>query len=295
MSGTPKFICVGPGKTGTTWLWHQLRRHESVYLPHSKEINYFNAEATEDPKVRNPNARRPLEWYLRHFASSNADHVCGEFSPSYFWSHTAARRIADFDRKMKIIVMLRDPVERSHSHHLYRQQVGAGKPMGFGEAIERYPFIIERSLYADNLKRYLHLFSTDLVIVLFFEDLKKKPAHLLKQVTRFLGVSELEPDRADQGINKTGRAKYPRLNRILALARVHAKRYAPNVVADAARSVGLQQAVHDIRTTAVPFDAPPEIPREVEIMLRRYFRRDVDALEELVGRDLSLWKSHTSA
>ena len=286
----PGFLCVGPGKTGTTWLWSQLAQHPEIFLPKKKEINYFNAESPENPVVGNPNALRSIDWYLQYFKSARPTQLCGEFSPSYFWSLGAAERIRAFDGGMRILAMLRDPVERSYSHYLYRRQMGSSKTKSFETEIKSCPFILDRSRYFDHLCRYFDRFPRDRVMVLFFDDMVRNPSELIRDVERFLGVSGLIPDKLGREINASGDARFPVVNRAIAFSRRIFLRYSPDLVMDWGRRLSLDYFVDRIRSGNVVRATKPRLNVELERELRRWFRSDIESLESLLQRDLSSWK-----
>jgi hypothetical protein len=286
----PGFLCVGPGKTGTTWLWSQLAQHPDIFLPKKKEVNYFNTESPEDPAIGNPNARRSIDWYLQYFESAKPTQLCGEFSPSYFWSTGAAERICAFDGRMRVLAMLRDPVERSYSHYLYRRQVGASTSKSFEAEIKRHPFVLDRSRYYEHLRRYFDRFPRDRVMVLFFDDMVRNPSELLLDVERFLGVSEFIPDKLGREVNVSGDARFPFVNRAIATSRRIFLRHAPNVVMDWGRELGLDHLADRIRRGNITRGAKPKLGVELERELRHLFRPDIESLELLLHRDLSSWK-----
>ena len=189
----PNFFLVGAAKAGTTSLFRYLDQHPDIYMSPIKEPNYFADEVRvenfapefqerllrwrEDLRVYLEGSRQerftsgPVsDWndYLRLFEPARDERAVGEASPSYLWSKTAARNIAVRCPGAKILIILRNPVERAFAQHLHTLSV-ISTPMTFREHIdaalrcrepkigELYPFL-EFGLYADQVERYLSRF-----------------------------------------------------------------------------------------------------------------------------------------
>lgn len=110
---TPDFLIVGAQKAGTTSLYNCLKQHPAVLPARKKEIHYFSQFYRKD-----------LSWYLAHFPVRENHQLSGEASPFYLFHPQSARRIAETYPAIKIIIILRDPVERAISH--YDQQYRRG-------------------------------------------------------------------------------------------------------------------------------------------------------------------------
>lgn len=289
--GRVTFTCIGAGKAGTTWLWSALRGHPDVFLPEIKELHYFSREAFEDPSIRNPNFDKPISWYHRFFQPAQPDQLCGDFSPSYLFGSDAAERIAAYNAKMKIIVLLRDPVERTFSHYLFAQQRGLFKDLSFEAALEQLPFIADQSEYGRLLAPYFRLFPRQQICVLQFEQLKRDPAALLATVEEFLGIRQWSDPASMQPTNETGIPRYPGLNRFLTRARVFMKKHRITYVQDLGHAIGLGHLTRFIRGQVSPYRSErPRLAPETEQRLRLRFHADMDRLEALTGLDCSAWR-----
>ncbi|MDQ3146757.1 MAG: sulfotransferase [Actinomycetota bacterium] len=289
----PRFICVGAGKAGTTWLWEMLRRHPDVFLPEIKEIHYFNDIAYEGSDIRNPNYGKPLDWYLRHFSPARPDQVCGEITPSYLWNEQAALRIHEFDPDIRIIVMLRDPVERLFSSYLFGQQKGEIGRISFEHALERIDYLLQRSTYCRSLRRYLDRFDPVNVKVVFHEDLLSDPVGLLEDVQRFIGVRPDAPADVAERRNVTGESRYPGITTSLMSVRIRLKRHGLEWLVPVGNTLGLGALFRFFQSQVRPYDVRPAVSRETEERLRLAFLDDVECLEALLGVDLSRWKPST--
>jgi hypothetical protein len=178
----PDFFIVGAQSSGTTSLYSYLKRHPQVFLPAFKEPHYFSQIATP-PGVRYVRihiANRAA--YLDLFADADASQMMGDASTSYLWEPHAAERIYAVNPAAKIIIMMRDPIQRAHSQYLKDVREGIQR-LPFLEALQtdfrgadkRYGFsllYIEHGLYFQQVKRYLELFGPDQVRVFSFDLLK---------------------------------------------------------------------------------------------------------------------------
>ena len=183
------FVVVGPQKAGTTWIDEVLRRHPDVALPSkTKETFFFDQRYTKG-----------LEWYWRHFEGSplrQKDATVGVFrvgeaAPSYFADERARRRIASSQGSPKIIIALRDPVDRCYS--LYRHHFLRGRMKGsFGEALKRYPELIDSSRYRHFCASWAADFGAANVLLVNQAKIEDHAADIARSIFAFIGVRALE-------------------------------------------------------------------------------------------------------
>jgi hypothetical protein len=290
----PSFICVGAGKAGTTWLWEMLRLHPDVFLPDVKEIHYFNDIAYEGSDVRNPNFRKPVGWYLRFFAAARPGQVCGEISPSYLWSETAPDAIHAFDPHMRILIMLRDPVDRLFSSYLFGQQKGEIGRISFEEAIRSVDYLLARAPCSRSVARYLELFGPERVKVVFHEELAADPRRLLLEVEDFLDVAPFVPGEVTERRNVTGASRFPTATTFLMRNRIRLKRHGLEWLVEAGKRVGAVRVFRWFQAQVRPYEQRPTVAPATEAALREFFCDDVEALERLLDVDLRRWKPAAS-
>lgn len=182
---SPDFAYIGTSKAGSTWLFNALAGHPDVYLASSKGLYFFDQHFD-----------RGQEWYLDHFAAAAASPAAGEISHSYLSSPEAPARIAELNPAMRLLVCLREPVDRAFSDYL--DLVKNGQFDGpFPEALERFPRLLDRGCYATHLQRYLDRFPREQVHVSLFDDLRADPQAYADGVFDFLGVRRVELAPAD--------------------------------------------------------------------------------------------------
>jgi sulfotransferase family protein len=154
----PDFLVIGAPKTGTTSLYHYLRRQPQVYVPATKELEFFVAEAGSPPKPSS-NWSRGLDWYEHQFVGAAGAQASGEVSPRYAMDPDVPgvpKRIAAVLPKVKLIYLVRDPIARMVSHYThYVRTMNEHRPI---EAA-----LIEGSVYL-NASRYAHQISNTLPV-----------------------------------------------------------------------------------------------------------------------------------
>lgn len=218
----PNFFMVGAAKSGTTSLYKYLKQHPEIYFSPIKEPNYFSDDI--DISKFSPAYKKntflktgkyfkqqelhelPLAFvrkkdhYARLFEKSNRYKIRGEASTSYLYSKTAAENIYNYNRESKIIVILRNPMERAFSHYLMAVRYGYTS-LNLKEAVIQdrnkenkgwgiSELFVELGLYHDQLKRYFDIFPKKQILVLFFDDLKADAQKIVNRCCHFLELEE---------------------------------------------------------------------------------------------------------
>jgi hypothetical protein len=188
------FVIAGVQKGGTTALHRYLRAHTQVFVPAQKELHFFDDEGVD---WRAPDYAQ----LLHHFAAALPEQMCGEATPIYTYWPPALERIARHNPGIRIIVLLRDPVERAYSHWVmersrgnedlpFAQAIRSGRSrvLPMSEAMRVYSYV-ERGFYADQIRRLLHLFEANQVLFVATTQLRGNHAGTLAKVCRFLGIA----------------------------------------------------------------------------------------------------------
>jgi Sulfotransferase domain len=221
----PTFLIVGAQKAATTSLFMYLCRHPSVLPPLKKEIHYFDI-----------NAEMSLDWYFAHFPvahgrTNGTAWITGEASPYYMFHPLVPRRIAQRFPRMRIIIMLRNPVARalSHYHHEVRLrrerlpimealQAEEGRLMGEEQKIIRDDAYVSfnhqhysyfaRGLYVDQIKRFEGCFPKNQIMIVESEQLRNQPEQVYQGILKFLDLQPRSLDAPDH-YNKGKYQKIP--------------------------------------------------------------------------------------
>lgn len=189
------FLIVGAQKSGTTTLDACLREHPEICMAHKKELHFFDNEAHfQDTWV-------DYAPYHAAFAPQPGHKVLGESTPIYLYWREAPRRIRDYRPDIKLIAILRNPIERAYSGWNMERDRGREK-MPFWEAItceaercreaeplqHRYFSYVDRGRYAEQLSRLWQHFPRSQTLVLRTDDLLARPRATLDVICQFLGV-----------------------------------------------------------------------------------------------------------
>ncbi len=210
----PDFLIIGAQKCGTTSLYNYLIEHPWVAPSVTKEVHFFDHAFA-----------RGLAWYRRQFPSLLEKRyarivlrrglITGEASPYYIFHPHAPQRVWAALPDAKLIVLLRNPVDRAFSH--YQHSVRSGKEtLPFEEAIEKegerlqgelermladeryrsmahqaYSYL-SRGIYIDQLRAWLRLFPAEQVLILNSEEFYANPAAIYRQTLEFLGLPAYE-------------------------------------------------------------------------------------------------------
>jgi hypothetical protein len=268
----PTFVYVGTSKAGSTWLFNALALHPEVYLASSKGLYYFDQHYD--------NGR---DWYLRQFDGQDGQRAAGEISHSYLSSEVAPARIAELNPHMRLLVCLREPVDRAFSDYL--DLVKNGQHDGtFEAALERFPRLVQRGRYAEHLRRYLDHFPAEQLHVSLFDDLRVDAQSYADGIFTFLDVSPFPlpvsalQRRMPAGIprSKTVAATTKKASRLV--LRLGLRKMRSTVK----RSALVRQVLY--RSYA---EDRPTIGAEVAARLREEFASDVRDLDILLDRPVS--------
>ncbi|MEY2454208.1 MAG: hypothetical protein QOD92_3782 [Acidimicrobiaceae bacterium] len=268
----PDFLIIGAMRSGTTSLARYLGAHPGVYVAPNKELHFFDRAFD-----------RGLDHYRQQFARARGDQSAGEATQTYLYDTTALDRIAATLPDVKLIAILRNPVDRAYSHYWQKRAYGR-EPLSFAAAVsaeperlrgadrdERFRYsYLDRGRYVDQLQRVTERFPRTALHVLLFEDLRDAPEDTYRDVCRFLQVNEdMTPANIGEPLNPFLMFRSRRLREV-------SRRFPPR----------LRNAVG--RINARKGDYEPLDPG-LRAELVEYFAAPNAALAAWLGRDLSVW------
>lgn len=192
---TVDFVICGTQKGGTSALDAYLREHPEICMADRKEVHFFDNEAHFSIN------KTDYSKYHAWFSPKKSHKLLGEASPIYMYWENTPRRLWEYNSNMKLIVLLRNPIERAYSHWNMERSRNADS-LSFWEAIKnekercsktlplqhRVYSYIDRGFYLEQLKRLWTYFPKDKVLIMKSEDLKQKPDEALNRVCEFLQV-----------------------------------------------------------------------------------------------------------
>ena len=206
------FIIGGAPKCGTTALFRYLDQHPAVFTTHPKEPHYFASAALGRP-VQYDYSRATYEALFR---GRRPGQVAGEGSTEYLQhAEAVAPLLAATVPDVRLIFLLRDPVERAYSYYWYRLHlgvIGAGTPFS---DYRKKAWLLKAGDYASTLRVFYDHIASAQVLVLLSEDLRYEPRATLRRVCRHIGVGPSFEFDLSASPNTT---RYPRALRLTAAA-----------------------------------------------------------------------------
>lgn len=190
------FIVAGTQKGGTSALRAYLREHTEICMAREKEVHFFDNEQHFKTGAIDYAA------YHSFFCPQVSHKIIGEVTPIYMYWYHAPRRIWQYNPDIKLIFVLRNPIERAYSHWNMERARGADS-LSFWDAIhhekarcrDALPYqhrvysYLDRGFYSEQLRRFWTYFPREQTLVLKSEELRQHPVKTLERIYRFLGVS----------------------------------------------------------------------------------------------------------
>jgi hypothetical protein len=282
-SARPTYVGIGAQKCASTWLHRILAEHPEIAVPEVKEIDFFSYRYDHG-----------YQWYERCFPNADSARAIGEISPSYFCERAVPERVARYMPEARILLSLRDPVERALSNHRHEIRTGhlTGTDLTFETGLMNNPMYVEQGLYATHLKDWLRHFPSERILVVLLEDVERDPEAVSGAVYRFLGVNDgYVPSGLTNRYNRSFAIRWP------ALAAVKEAAYGATGLPGlrwlwgASAGAGLRSLYRSINTVPSSAVIPP--PKdETLLQLQKRFEPEIRELETMIGRSLAKWLEH---
>lgn len=304
------FLVVGAAKSGTTSLYYYLKEHPDVFLPPVKEPLFFSTWGLDKQEIKKELYPVPFQKvvsdknsYIKLFSKRKNEKAVGEASVYYLPDHVKTianiRKLIPEPEKLKIIIILRDPVEASYSNYLMytlylKHHLGQKKTLSFIQSLDAEDERLKNGyralahfhwfFYHDQVKAYLDNFNQ--VKIFLFSELRENPQKLTKDLFDFLEIdSSFSPERTGSQYNASGVPKNALLYKLLMT------------------SAGFRTIVRPI--TNMPFIKEkkdlllnnlvkknikkPSMGNDMRVKLQLMYHDDILRLQSLIRKDLTSW------
>ena len=276
------FFIVGAPKCGTTSLHKYLSLVQSIYLSQPKELNYFSCDDLLSSKLYyKDKVIRSREEYDNIFTEAPRYSLKGEASVSYLFYQNVPKKIKKYNKDAKILIVLRDPIERAFSHYLMDRRLGycnltfedvfynrSAHPLHF----QQY---FELGMYGKQISNYLSVFDNENVLVIKDCELSLEPNKTLNAVLNFLNISETV--NFDSSI-KSNQYKEPSNVFFKKLYSFHSVRRFSQILIP-------QKAQSEIKKLVFRNSSKPIISKEIKEELSIFYKNDLMTLSEILGFD----------
>lgn len=296
MNKMPNFLIIGAAKAGTTSLHYYLNQHPEIYMSSIKEPMFFALEGKK-LNFQNPdrginyNAVTRLDEYIKLFEDVTTEIAIGETSPLYLYDSQAPKKIKHYIPDAKLIVLLRNPVERAYSaySHLVREEY---ETLSFSDSLVEEKNRIDNNwahlwhyqqagYYYSQLKRYFDIFPEEQIKVYLYKDFKANSANFVSEIYKSLGVDDsFVPNLSKQNVSGQPRSRF--LHNLVNRGnwfRKNIKMFLPQKLrSDVAQKIREWNLAEK-----------PHLALDIKQKLEEQYREDILKLEDLIQYDLSHW------
>ena len=276
---------VGAPKSGTTSLHYYLNNHPEVLMSSLKEPDYFSNKEIMDQKLyyKDPNINT-LNEYHNLFLDRKDERLLGESSVSYLFYPEVSSRIKKYNKNAKIIIMIRNPIERALSHYLMDFRLGfIGEKfqdifnLQKGAHFQQY-FLLGN--YYPQIKRYIDKFGKTNVHIIKYSDFKKQSKEEVRKVFKFIGVDSEVKVNIENIYNSS----------FIARNLIIRKLYSISYLRSLFSVLFSPKLIKLIRTVFFKKPDKPKLESPFLRLISEYYLKDIGKLEELLSIDLSEWK-----
>ena len=296
----PNFSIVGAAKSGTSSLFHYLVQHPDIFIPAKKECRFFSemSDFLGGPKGRtnwDDSIPANFEEYLSLFGTAGDAKAIGDVSPDYlyFYERSIGNIKKYLGENIKIIIILRNPVDRAYSHYLHYVRDGQ-ETLSFEDALGQEESRIKDkwefgwhyknvSFYYAQTKAYLENFRQ--VKVYLYEDFSNGTRKLIKDMFEFLEVESSFKSSLGTKYNVSGVPRNKFLGRMI-LSPNPFKRVLKSILVPLLSKEKFKQLGAKVSAKAL---IRPEMNAETRTSLQSLFKDDIIRLQSLINRDLSAW------
>ncbi len=296
----PNFLIIGAQRAGSTFVHECLEEHPDVFMVPG-EISFF-----EDPDYLQSN----INQFEELFDNVSQEKAIGIKRPAYLPKPECPERIYKHMPNAKLIVILRNPVERAISAYFHQMrnsfipikpvEEGMTKVIN-GEYKDSYPRskeIIDFGFYHQHLMRYLRYFDTNQILVMLYSDIKVSPLESVKQIYRFLEINDEYIPKALKSKPQSSLYSLTRL-RTLAISnpfiytynKDRTRLYVKQRQTLLGRLINRMVSLTDgLLLSRICSNSKPELSTNLKNRLFKIYEEDINRLEDFLGRKLTNWK-----
>jgi hypothetical protein len=298
----PNFLIIGAAKAGTTSLYQYLKQHPQIYGCPIKGTKFFAFQEGQKVTFAGPgdqasydrNAITDPSAYRALFDEVTHEIAIGEVSGLYLYSPVAPARIKALLPEVKLIAILRNPVDRAFSSFLHMRREGREPLTDFAAALsaeearikdnwEHLWHYTQVGFYYTQLKRYFDLFRHDQIAVYLYDDFKANPGAVIRDIFQFLGVdSAFTPDVSTKH-NVFGKPKSNYLYQLFKKPNPVKAALKPFLPGSLRRNIKRKAIAHTMSGDR------PVLAEETRRCLIQLYRDDILSLQSLIKVDLSNW------
>ncbi len=285
MKNKVDFFIVGAPKAGTTSLHNSLALHPEIFMPEIKEPNFFSSEELlSDNLYYKEKIISTLSEYERLFAGAGQK-IKGDASVSYLFYPSVAKKILNYNSDARIIIILRNPVERAVSHYHMDKRLGfVNAPLeaifadGGNNAPSYFQQYFQLGKYTEQVHRYFDLFPESQIKLFLFEEVKTDFIKVMKETLLFLGIKNLEPIPVSENQNASFDFNLPFLSNLYRQGWI--RKGLKKILPEGFASGLMKKFSHEPKSA---------ISDKLRIQLKEFYRDDIFSLSRLINKNLNHW------
>ena len=278
---------VGAPKCATTTIHGFLDSCEGIFMSHPKELNYFSAASIRQQSLYyDEDIIDSEKSYNEIFKSASESQILGESSVSYFYYDSVPAKIYEYNPASKIVIVLRNPIERAYSHYLMDSRLGyCSKKLV--EIVRNpnnnplhYQQYIKISQYTKQVTRYLKTFGSDNVHLIIQERFRNNPEKELQKLCQFLNISF--PESSYNLISKNV-FKLPRNSVVAGIYKnIYVRRIMRSFLPDALNG--------QLKKLFFRVGPKPVLDKNLHSILSSLFKKDIATVESIIGHKIEEWE-----
>jgi len=278
---------VGAPKCATTTIHSFLDSCEGVFMSNPKELNYFSAPSIRQQSLYyDEDIIDSEKSYNAIFKSAAQSQILGESSVSYFYYDSVPAKIYEYNPASKIVIVLRNPIERAYSHYLMDSRLGYCSKK-FVEIVRNpndnplhYQQYIKISQYTKPVTRYLKTFGSDNIHLIIQERFRNNPQKELQKLCQFLNISF--PESSYNLISKNV-FKLPRNNFVAGIYKnIYVRRIIRSFLPDALNG--------RLKKLVFREGNKPPLDKNLHSILSSLFKKDIATVEGIIGHKIEEWE-----